>query len=162
MLFFFFFVLVNCLVLFIFSEVFYCSSIETSPYALFFFFFNFCISVNFGAIVTYCSLEGMCIYWKRPYTVSVCPVPLMRKMDFTWTEVMSFLRVCLQLSPWKGLGLDLVSGQNQCKTVLPLLQWPSLPHQMWGWIPSFPRSPEHWLLAVLVFFFSLKACALFS
>ena len=39
------------------------------------------------------------LMWKCTYTVCVCPVALVGELDFMWTQVMSFLRVCWQMSP---------------------------------------------------------------
>ena len=37
---------------------------------------------------------------ERSYEVSVCPVAVVGKLGLSWTQVMSFPRVCWQLLPW--------------------------------------------------------------
>lgn len=38
-----------------------------------------------------------------PSTGCVCLMPLVGGLDLLWIQVMSFLRVCWQLSPWWGV-----------------------------------------------------------
>ena len=58
---------------------------------------------------SYCAIIGVSLnMWgcgSIPYMVCMCPVPLVRKLDLTWTQVMSSLRIGLQPSPWWEAGL---------------------------------------------------------
>ena len=60
---------------------------------------NFLCLCELCETITYFSLEGVLI-WKHFYTDCVCSVPLVAELDLSCMQVMSFLRVCWQLSPW--------------------------------------------------------------
>lgn len=47
------------------------------------------------------------LLWEQPYVDSTCSVPLIGELNLMWTQVISFFRVCWQLSPWEGLGLEM-------------------------------------------------------
>lgn len=42
-----------------------------------------------------------------PYTECLFPLPWVGELDLMWTQVISFLRVCCQLSPWWEVGLEM-------------------------------------------------------
>lgn len=54
-------------------------------------------SMDFGATVTYYSLQMVFFGGLLPIQTAVCPVPLVGELDLTWMEVTSLLGVCWQL-----------------------------------------------------------------
>ena len=83
-------------------------SIETNV-PVFSFCSTFSVWNEVEQLVTHCAVVGVSLYvWgcgSISYRVSMCPVPLVRKLDLTWTQIMSFLRMGLQPSPWWEVGL---------------------------------------------------------
>ena len=51
-------------------------------------------------VVTYRGLRGLSLCGDHPYTLYLCPGALLGDLDLAGTQVMSFLRVCRQLSLW--------------------------------------------------------------
>ena len=59
--------------------------------------------------------------WECPCTDCMCPIPLVEELDLIWMQVMSFLRVCWQLSPGRGEARDRGARAGAgCEARLPL------------------------------------------
>ena len=67
--------------------------------------------------------------WEHPCTACVCPVALVRELNLMWTQVMSFLMMRCQLSPWWGMELELERPESETSVSqgLPSAQWLDCP-----------------------------------
>ena len=66
---------------------------------------------------------------EHPCTACVCPVALVRELNLMWTQVMSFLMMRCQLSPWWGMELELERPESETSVSqgLPSAQWLDCP-----------------------------------
>ena len=115
--------------------------------------FSFCLTVSvsmiLGETATYCCLEGVSLCGSIPIQ-PVCPVVLVGELDLTWTQVMSFLRVCWQLSLWKDVGLEKEGLRPEPGESWGFLSAQGLSPPYWGQgqVPScWSRSPKDWVWA---------------
>ena len=83
-------------------------------------------------------LNGCSYVWTSLYRLCV-PNVFGGRVGFDMTQVTSFLRVCWQLSPWWGVGLEMegLKLEPGVRQDFPSAQWPSPPYQGWGLIPSW-------------------------
>ena len=90
------------------------------------------------------------LVWECLYTVCVCPAAIVGELDLMWTRIMSFPRMCWQLSSCKEVGMEM-----EAIGPVPGVSWgfstdhlPEPPYWGCGWGPScWSRSPEGWVWA---------------